>query len=114
MKAGGFAPPATSLPGSAADRVPRVGGSLVLLRVFHVKNGTFFALFSGSLYWEWIFSGSLYWDWIFRAPNRSRAARTAGALPEDLKKQLICPFNRTTDADPVIGPNIKKGWYLPI
>ena len=45
---------------------------------------------------------------------RSRAAGPAGGLPEDLKKQLICPYNRAMDADPVIGPNITKGWYLPI
>ena len=26
----------------------------------------------------------------------------------DLKKQLICPYNRTTDADPVTGANTKR------
>ena len=30
------------------------------------------------------------------------------------KKAGICPCNRTTDADPVTGPNIKKVWYLPL
>ena len=74
-----------------------------------------FSLFFRDLYiGNGFFSGSLYWDWIFRAQNRSRAAGPAGGLPEDLKKQLICPYNRAMDADPVIGPNIKKGWYLPV
>ena len=127
VKAGLFAPPGTPLPPIKPDRAGRVRGSLVLLRVFHVKNGTFFALFSGSLYWEWIFFGISILGLDFWSPDRPRAASRPGWISKSSsfarttgprmlillqaqisKKSGICPYNRTPDADPVIGANTKR------
>ena len=70
-----------------------------------------FPLFFRDLYIGNGFFRDLYIGTGFLEP-KSPPSRLPARM--DLKKQLICPYNRTPDADPIKGPNIKKVWYLPV
>ena len=50
------------------------------------------------------------WGRLLSSPPLPPGRRIPGIYPED----GICPFNRTPDAHPVVGPNIEKVWYLDV
>ena len=118
---GSFRPPGVIVSGAAAcaGGAPGVSGDRWFLNCILCQNGTFSALLRDFLYCWWtLFGISVYNNnnigTGFLEPKIAPEPPPAGILPEDLKKQVICPCNRTDHADPFTGPDIKKVRYLPV